>query len=231
MIVPTMTLPEIHAELLKDSEEIQSSLDHKIDIFGSAVLKSRRYPVERRYTITSKKRRNTFYANFSAYKRSHWKRPYFTLYCIYSRPEGLYCAYLNRTYRRTIVFPPHFFSRYRERVIQDSCLSTEDLIHLFCSRTHLISFHMMPTELQKQMRSWNGYPKDEELQFVAVCPDGVLFGQRTGDVTLAKTIVTPSMLYEDQLPLYNQLHERYTLRIREYFCKEEAEHIFSLTRT
>ena len=31
MIVPTMTLPEIHAELLKDSEEIQSSLDHKID--------------------------------------------------------------------------------------------------------------------------------------------------------------------------------------------------------
>ena len=64
-----------------------------------------------------------------------------------------------------------------------------------------------------------------------IVPDGVLFGQRTGDVTLAKTIVTPSMLYEDQLPLYNQLHERYTLRVREYFCKEEAEHIFSLTRT
>ena len=60
MIVPTMTLPEIHAELLKDCEDNQASVEHKMKLFGSVVLKSSRYPVVRRYAIKSKNRRNVF---------------------------------------------------------------------------------------------------------------------------------------------------------------------------
>ena len=91
-------------------------------------------------------------------------------------------------------------------------LSTEELIHLFSSRTWAISFQPLSPEMEDLLRKWRDYPKDVEVPIVAFCPDGMLFGQRTGNVTLVKTIVSPSMLYPDQLPLYAIWHLRQPCR-------------------
>ena len=228
MIVPSMTLPEIHSELQKDIEDIQPSVDYKMKQFGSVVLKAHRYPVQRRYSFKSKTRRNSFHARLTAFKRGYWNKPAVHVYCIYSRPEGLHCAFLDILHQVSIIFPPHFFSRYRERIIRDDALSTEELIHLFSSRTWAISFQPLSPEMENLLRKWRDYPKDVEVPIVAFCPDGMLFGQRTGNVTLVKTIVSPSMLYPDQLPLYESLRDCYHRRLREYYPKEEAEWLIGM---
>lgn len=230
MIVPTMTLPEIHAELLKDCEDIQASVEHKIKLFGSVVLKSSRYPVVRRYAIKSKNRRNVFYVRFTAFKRGFWKNPAIHTYCIYSRPEGLHCAFLDPIHRASIIFPPHFFSRYRERIVRDDSLGTEELIHLFSSRTWALSFQPVSAEVQQMMRQWRGYPRDMDVPIVAFGPDGMLFGQCTGHVTLVKTIVSPSMLHEDQVPVYESLRDCYHRKLRDYYPREEAEWLMGMEK-
>lgn len=170
MIVPTMTIPEIHAELLKDCEDNQASVEHKMKLFGSVVLKSSRYPVVRRYAIKSKNRRNVFYVRFTAFKRGFWKNPAIHTYCIYSRPEGLHCAFLDPIHRASIIFPPHFFSRYRERIVRDDSLGTEELIHLFSSRTWALSFQPVSAEVQQMMRQWREYPSDVDVPKMSIIP-------------------------------------------------------------
>lgn len=230
MIVPTMTLPEIHAELQKDIEDITPSVNHRIRQFGSVVLKAHRYPVKHRYTFRSKTRMNTYHARLTALKRSYWDHPAIHVYCIYSRPEGLYCAFLDLVHGVSIIFPPHFFSRYRERIVRDEALGTEELIHRFSERTWAICFQPLTPEMQAKMRQWNGYPKDVEVPIAAFSPDGMLFGQRTGDVTLVKTIVSPDMLFPDQLPLYESLRDGYHRNLQTFYPKEEAEWLLELEK-
>lgn len=81
------------------------------------------------------------------------------------------------------------------------------------------------------MRQWREYPRDVDVPIVAFGPDGMLFGQCTGKVTLVKTIVSPSMLHEGQVPVYESLRDCYQRKVRDYYPKDEAEYIFSLTRT
>ena len=228
MIVNTMSLLEIHAELHRDIESLESSIWHKADLFASAVKKANRYPLVRHYPFTSKTRKNRYHVLFIAYKRSDWKKAIFKIYCIYNRPDGLYMAILDRNLHRTYIFPPHFFARYRERVVKDATILPEDLIHLFASRTWTMSFKLLPTELQKQLKSLYGYPKDELLQFQAMIPDGLILGERTGDIILGKTIITREMLFENQIEGYEALHARYRQSLVDKLPKHEADYILSL---
>ena len=228
MIVNTMSLLEIHAELHRDIDSLESSIRHKADLFASAVKKASRYPLVRHYPFTSKTRKNRYHVLFIAYKRSDWKNAIFKIYCIYNRPDGLYMAILDRILHRTYIFPPHFFARYRERVVKDATILPEDLIHLFSSRTWTMSFQLMPTELQKQLRILNGYPKDVLLQFQAMIPDGLILGERTGDIILGKTIITREMLFEDQMEGYQTLHARYRQSLVDKLPKLQADYILSL---
>lgn len=228
MIVSTMNIQEIHAELRKDLPDFSEALRHKYKPFGSVVLKSGKYPVFRRYTITTKSRHNTFHVRLAAYRRSDWKHPAVTVYTIYSRPEGLHCVLLQPDGRQSIVFPPHFFARYRERVVGNENLRSEDLIHHFVSRTCAISFLLMPTQLQDSLVRRGIFPSDEEVKFMAFCADGILFGKRMGPVVLVKTIITPSMLFDDQMEIYLSIRDRYVKTLYESYYKGEADYLVGL---
>lgn len=90
MIVDSMMLREIHKELLDDIREIGNTIQNRMDKFRTAVLRSSRYPILRQYECRSIVRKNRFYVQMRALKRSDWKEPICEFYCLFDRPEGLY---------------------------------------------------------------------------------------------------------------------------------------------
>ena len=137
MIVDSMTLQEIHKELHNDFSNTVGTLDNRLRKFGSVVLKSSRYPVRRHYECKSIEKRNRFWVMLTAIKRGEWNDPVIDYYCVFDRPEGLFCAFLDPKGGNSFVFPPHFFSRYRERVLGGSDMSGPDLIKFFVNRIWL----------------------------------------------------------------------------------------------
>lgn len=204
-----MTLEEIHQQLHQDFENTVPAVNRRFDEFKSAVLKSSRYPVCRRYEFKSLHSKNRFFVQMTALKRGEWKNPLLEYYCIYDRPEGLYCAIVAYKMGITIILPPHFFARYRERIVQDSSISTLDLIHLFMKRYWCFNVGHIPPGDEKEMRTWDKVILEDNVDLVGICPDGVIFGERRQDVFLIKTIVPETMLYSDQLNTYDRLRDSY----------------------
>ena len=227
MIVDSMTLREIHRELHDDLRNLGGTLENRRARFRSAVLKSSRYPVRRRYECTSLGRKNRFYAMFTACRRSEHSDPTIEFYCIFDRPEGLFCALLDAGGRNTFVFPPHFFARYRERVVGGSGMSGPDMIHHFISRLWGISLAILP-DGDTSYTTWDEVFKAEKVDVMGACPDGIMFGERTEDVYLLKTIVTRDMLFEDQLDDYEDLYDHYYDMIYRVYPEKVADFIIDL---
>lgn len=228
MIVDSMTLREIHKELHDDLQNLGGTLDNRLQKFRTVVLKSSRYPVRRRYECKSIVRKNRFFVMLTACKRGEWKDPNLEFYCIFDRPEGLYCALLDASGENTFVFPPHFFARYRERVIGGSGLSGLDMIHHFIGRVWGLTLTFIPDENQKGFASWDELFKEERVDIMGVCPDGVLFGERKEEVYLIKTIVTENMLFESQLDQYEDLYDHYYDMIYDVYPEKVADYIIDL---
>ena len=228
MIVDSMTVQEIHRELHADVKNTDRTVLYRIEKFKSAVLKSRRYPVRRHYECKSMVKKNRFFVQLTAFKRSEWKNPLIEYYCIYDRPEGLYCATVNLKAGLSFIFPPHFFARYRERVIKDPSISNIDLIHLFISRLWTIYLaHMKPVG-KKEIENWDKIVAEEALDITGVFTDGIIFGERQGDVFIGKTMITESMLREDQDDLYQELFDQYMGTIYSIYPEEIADYIMDL---
>lgn len=206
MIVDSMNLEEVAQELLADLPNAQHIADFRYQKYKSLVLKSRQFPVIRHYECKTAKRKNRFFVSFTALKRSHWSKPFFHYYSIYVRPEGLYCAVVGLKEDYVYIYPPHFFARYRERIIKRDDISPEDLIHLFMSRFWSSFSYVVKPEDLEDVSQWNQLSEDGEIDFVGTCPDGVVFGQRTKNVVLNKTIISESMLYPNQVDFYERVY-------------------------
>lgn len=225
MIVDSMTLEEIHRELHADVENTGRTVAYRIEKFKSVVLKSRVFPVKRHYECKSQEKKNRFFVQLTAFKRSEWKDPLMEYYCLYDRPEGIYCATINYKMGLTFVFPPHFFARYRERVVQDTAISNVDLIHLFISRVWSIFLVHFPPEHADELFKWDEAIKNDNLRIMGLCPDGIIFGERQDNVFIGKTIVTDNMLFEDQLDLYDLLFDEYIAALETIYPEKIVDHI------
>ena len=120
MIVESMNEKEIRDALYKDLDSISGEIFKKKERFRKSCLKRTIFPYEVITQITSKN--NTkFYISFSAPKRGNHNSPVIGIYAIYQRNEGYYEAtitpYKGRKY--ISIFPPHFFRRYRERIMKE----------------------------------------------------------------------------------------------------------------
>lgn len=147
MIVDSMTAQEIHDELFADFRSILPTVEYRKEKFRSACLKARLYPFRQVYECKSLVRRNRFFVIFTAVRRGQYKEPFQGYYCVYDRPEGLYCAVLHpsgnlREPNLTCIYPPHFFSRYRERLGISGTISSIDLIHHFIKHQWAITVMM-----------------------------------------------------------------------------------------
>ncbi len=206
MVVDSMTLEEVARELLADLPNAQHIADYRFQKFRSSVLKTSRFPIIRYYECKTVQKKNRFFVSFSAFKRGQWKEPYCHYYCIYVRPEGLYCAVVGMKEDYVYVYPPHFFARYRERIIKRDDISPEDLIHLFMSRFWSNFSYVITPEDLDDISQWDQLSEEGGIDFVGTCPDGVIFGQRTKNVVLNKTIISESMLYPDQVDFYERIY-------------------------
>jgi hypothetical protein len=84
MIVPSMTVHEIHKEVFEDLKNLKYKMDDCRNEFKKAVLRSSRFPLTRSYEFKTREKGNVFFVDFTALKRSDWKRIILTIYGIYS---------------------------------------------------------------------------------------------------------------------------------------------------
>ena len=228
MIVDSMTLEEIHKELQEDWDYAAKTSSYRAEAFRSVVLKSRTFPVRRSYECKTNRRKNRFYIQFTAVKRSDHKNPFVGYYSIYERPEGQYCAIVGRIEGFTVILPPHFFSRYRERVVRDNQISRTDLIHHFMQRDWGFHYASFPIDGREVFSDLDEAMASEAVDLVGVCTSGLFFGERCGDIHLIKTIVPGRMLFKNQYPLYVSLFKEYGDELSSKYPPKIVDYIQSL---
>lgn len=203
MIVPSMTVQEIHNEVFEDIKSLQTKLDECRKDFRKSVLKSKRFPLTRSYDCITKEKKNLFIIDFTARKRSDWKKPIVSLYGIYSRPEGKYAVAPSLDLQIISIYPPHFFKRYRERIVVDKSISNEDIIRQYFKH----DWGFMGTVVNKDFESVFHHFENENdnVSFVAATSQGYCFGEKQGSVNIIKTIISENMLFENQKYVFSEL--------------------------
>lgn len=148
-------------------------------------------------------------------KRSDYHNPTIGVRCLYNRAEGLYAAVVSKEEGTTTIYPPHFFKRYRERIVKDFSASNEDIINRYFSGTWGFAFTILRKDIQSLYRSSENEMQDGAERFVCAMTDGYCFGERYGKIYLMKTIVSEEMLFESQKEVLSNL--------RKDFVKENKE--------
>lgn len=220
MIVPSMTVQEIHKEVFEDIENLGSKLNDCREDFKKIVLKANRYPLAKSYDCRTTVKKNLFIVNFTAIKRSDWKKPILTIYGIYSRPEGKYAVSLTVDMNIISIHPPHFFQRYRERIVKDESISNEDLIRKYFKNDWGFMARVVNKDFEYVYHFFESNKKEEKLSFVAATSQGYCFGEKQGNVNILKTIISEDMLFEDQKLVFFELKNAFTKAIKERFRTE-----------
>lgn len=204
MIVPSMTIQEIHKELFEDVKSLESKIDSFHKDFRRKVLSANHYPLSKSYDCLTRKR-NLFIVNFTVMKRSAWKKPIIGMYGIYSRPEGKYAAALTIDMNITSIYPPHFFKRYRERIVKDESISNEDIIRRYFNNDWGFVGAVVNEDFESVYHCFENDNKDDKVSFVAVSSQGYCFGEKQGNINILKTIVSEGMLFDNQKPLFSNM--------------------------
>jgi hypothetical protein len=205
MIVPSMTVQEIHNEVFKDLKNLRNKVDECKKDFKKAVLNRSRYPFTKSYDCKTREKRNQFFVDFTALKRSNWKNPILTVYGIYSRPEGKYGFTVTLERKALSLYPPHFFKRYRERIIKDESISEDVTIRQYFKNDWGFMRSVVNENFESVYHCFENDDINDKVSFVAVTSQGYCFGEKQGNVNIIKTIVSDSMLFENQKNLFNEL--------------------------
>lgn len=203
-----MTVQEIYKEVFEDFDTLEKKIDTCKHNFERFVLKSSRYPVVKSYTFLTKKK-NVFTVTFTARKRSERKKPILGFYAIYSRPEGRYAVSITIPSKIISIYPPHFFKRYRERILKDDTISNQDIINVFFKNNWGFTFAVVNDEYESVYQSFESTHTDENLSFVAATSQGYCFGEYKDSVNILKTIISKEMLFDKQKPIFNELQNNY----------------------
>lgn len=214
MIVPSMTFPEICNELKNDQFDIALKVLVLYKQFEKLVLKSSRYPVIRTYDFITRERKNTCYVTFKARKRSHRRNPYVAIYAVFNRPEGKYAVSQATDFTDFIIYPPHFFKRYRERIVKNDSISNTALIRLFFKNDWGYSATIVDENFEEAYHHFEEFNPDNKISFVAATSNGYCFGESQGPVSILKTIISEDMLFEQQKKIFKALKSSFDESIR-----------------
>ena len=100
-----------------------------------------------------------------------------------------------------IVYTSHFLSRYRERLLNNSDISFDDLVKIFLSNER------EGRELSHVSNELIRKSKPNEESFTLKTPNGCCFGTRSGSVIIFRTFITDDMLKESQSNTLNNIEE------------------------
>jgi hypothetical protein len=205
-----MTIHEIHNELFADVRNCDKYMDRCREDFRKKVLKSAtKYPFSTLYGWTSAVKHNTFRITLTALKRSSHKSPIISIYGVYIRPEGKYAAALSVDMNVVSIYPPHFFKRYRERILKDDIISNDDLIKRYFDNDWGFVCVVADKNFETVYHCFETDDKADKVDFVAVSSQGYCFGEKQGNVNIVKTIISEEMLFPNQKPLFADMRKAF----------------------
>ena len=214
-----MTIQEIHKELLEDVKNLQNKLNYFRKNFKKEVLRVSRYPLTRSYGCKTSEKKNSFVATFTAMKRSDWESPILGIYGIYTRPEGNYVASLTVDQNMISIHPPHFFKRYRERIVKDELISNEGIIRRYFENEWGFMGVAINEDFESVYHCFEDDDKNDKVSFVAASSEGYCFGERQGNINIIKTIISEAMLFENQKSLFGKLKNAFIEANKERYGK------------
>jgi len=190
MLTKTQTDIEKRDELYKDKDELlkQSlSIPQRAD-YIRACKKAKRFPFD--YMAHYKSKRGNRYTIIvtPTDRKKGSSNPLFSYHTTLETKEGRYMLRYDLVTNNVNIFTPHFFKRYRERLLKSSTASAEDIITTFARRN--------PNTAQ----TINGDIK--------ACNEGYIFAKPIGEgISVCVTFLSFDMLREDQMETSERLLE------------------------
>ena len=109
----------------------------------------------------------------------------------------------------TSIYPPHFFKRYRERVVKDESISNEDIIRLYFKNDWGFMGAVVNKDFELVYHCFEDDDKEGKVSFVAAASQGYCFGDRQGNINIVKTIIYEDMIFENQKALFSDLRNAF----------------------
>lgn len=192
MIVYGMTENEMTKEVLSDMKNAFRYEDVNQNKFRRLVLKAARFPIYYHYVYLSPKKNKWFILLEARSKKEHSEMARLTFVTTHDTPHGIYAIMVSFYKGKPflILYPPHFFKRFRERMSIDE--TGEDL-------------------MLRHFRYNNSYVFDrsikiEDSHFSEIAGSstyGVAFGFQTEENNIMfKTFVSYDMLKGKQIEVY-----------------------------
>lgn len=201
-----MTLEEVAKQFQGDYSDILAKRKTFQPKFSSLVKRSSRFPVRAQYEYISHTNRNRYIYFYSAEKRGQWDEPHCIVVGIYERPEGKYAVTSTNAGHTFLIYPPHFFVRYRERILKDDTIYGDELIKRYFKVNDRFTKEPLSEEHTKAYRK---YESDDESVQAARCAEGNIFLEiQSPRVVLIKTIISDEMLFEDQKEAFSRLADQ-----------------------
>lgn len=191
MIVESMTVNEIQIELSRDLDNCMNKIAIECRIIRRTIIKSKRFPVHFEPVEFISSNQNRYLIFLEASSKKNAESPIFTLVALYNKHNGLHAASVRKLHGSIIkltICPPHFFQRYKERILCEN-VTTIDAVKLFFRNNYNIVGEMTT-----------------ENEFRASCKDGFVFGTSiTYSIDILKTIISNNMLKGSQIDLYSKM--------------------------
>lgn len=185
MIVPSMSLTEIHKELTRDYDYCLARIKRDMNQYRRSIIKSSKFPMQFKPIEYVSPSRNHFIILIDAKSKKQANTPFFCIVGYYLRPEGIYAALLIPKIgggKRIILYPPHFFERYKQRYLnEDVCTLDAIKTYFKVNSTNIIEF-------------------GENNKFRGSCYQGLILGEKLcDDILIIKTFVSKEMLKGEQI--------------------------------
>lgn len=103
------------------------------------------------------------------------------------------------------IYPPHFFKRYRERIVKDEFISNEVIIRQYFKNDWGYIGAVVNEEFESVYHCFENDNKNDKISFVAATSQGYCFGEKQGNVNIIKTIISENMLFENQKLIFHEL--------------------------
>ena len=206
MIVHSMTEKEVEKEVLADMLNAFKYEDANSNKFRRLVLKASRFPVYSHHIYTSKNKNKWLILLEARSKKETGDLSRITNVAVFDSPHGFYSVMVSfmEGKPQLIFFPPHFFSRFRERI--DFDVSGIDLMLRFFRHNASFVFSVKDILLSETSKITEIYGS---------CKEGVALGLvSTENNILFKTFVTYDMLKGEQVETFTE-NERIRKEIHE----------------
>lgn len=206
MIVPMMNDEEVYAHLREDlaylwSQPVSDKYKKK---FRRGCLQSNKYPYTKIFRNVTRQN-NEFWLILRALKRGMHSNPLTTIVTTYRKKEGLYMILFSvdsENRNAMTVYSPHFFERYKERVLKNEQIGIKELMIRFVS-DGIGSVYVFIDEHMHEVSAQ--ICPDEDVDCVGYDGSGLMFAKRHKDMIVVKTIISEDMLKPTQLKVFDGL--------------------------